>query len=201
VELTSSRVGEGAAFRRELGWKPGEALVGNVAHLADHKGQRYLVEAIPRVLLECPRTRFVIVGEGELEEELKSLAASLGLGDRLTFTGFRTDVPAILDALDLFVMSSHLEGLGTIVLDAMAAGKPVVATRAGGIPEIIEDGRSGLLVPARDPAALAAAVVDVLRHPDLGASLAHEGRQRVLRHYTADAMVEGNLAVYRELTA
>lgn len=201
VERIAPPPGAGEAFRRELGLGTGEALVGNVAHLADHKGQRYLIEAIPSVLRECPSARFVIVGEGELEGELKTLAASLGLGDRLIFTGFRTDVPAVLDALDLFVMSSHLEGLGTIVLDAMAAGKPVVATRAGGIPEMIDDGRHGLLVPARDPAALAGAIVRALGEPALAAFLAGEGKKRVLAHYTADAMVEGNLAVYRDLAA
>lgn len=199
VELRPPQPGEGMEFREELGLQPGELLVGNVAHLADHKGQRYLVEAIPTVLRECPQARFVIVGQGELEKPLKQLAHDLGLGDRLIFTGFRADVPAVLEALDLFVMSSHLEGLGTIVLDALAAGKPVVATRAGGIPEMIEDGRHGLLVPPRDPAALGQAILRVLRAPDRAASLAEQGRLRVLEQYSADAMVEGNLAAYREL--
>jgi glycosyltransferase involved in cell wall biosynthesis len=173
--------------------------VGNVAHLADHKGQRYLVEAVPEVLRSVPRARFVIVGEGELEGDLRARAAALGLGARLLFTGFRTDVPAVLDALDLFVMPSHLEGLGTAVLDALAAGKPVVAAAAGGIPEIVEDGRHGLLVPPRDPGRLARAIVRLLQNPELASQLATEGLRRVRESFSVDAMVAGNLAVYREV--
>jgi glycosyltransferase involved in cell wall biosynthesis len=199
VDFAPAPEGAGAAVRRELGVAQGQLLVGNVGALVDHKGQRYLVEAAALVLRERPDARFAIVGEGELEADLKARAKALGLGGRLLFTGFRRDVPAILDALDLFVMSSHLEGLGTIVLDALAAGKPVVGTRAGGIPEIIEHGSHGLLVPPRNPAALAAAILRVLADPALAARLASQGRARALEGFSADAMVAGNLAVYREL--
>jgi glycosyltransferase involved in cell wall biosynthesis len=199
VDFARAPEGAGAAVRREFGVARGQPLVGNVGALVDHKGQRYLVEAAALVLRERPDARFAIVGEGELESDLKARAKALGLGDRLLFTGFRRDVPAILDALDLFVMSSHLEGLGTIVLDALAAGKPVVGTRAGGIPEIIEHESHGLLVPPRDAAALAAAILRVLADPALAARLASQGRARALEGFSADAMVAGNLAVYREL--
>ncbi|MBI5015082.1 MAG: glycosyltransferase family 4 protein [Deltaproteobacteria bacterium] len=201
VDFTPPPEGGGAAVRRELSVAPGQPLVGTIGALVDHKGQRYLVEAAALVLRERPEARFAIVGEGELRADLEARAEVLGLGDRLLFTGFRRDVPAVLDALDLFVLPSHLEGLGTIVLDALAAGKPVVGTRAGGIPEMIEDGRHGLLVPPRDPPALAAAVLRLLGDPELGRRLAAEGRTRALGSFSADAMVEGNLAVYRELTA
>jgi glycosyltransferase involved in cell wall biosynthesis len=199
VDFARAPEGAGAAVRREFGVARGQPLVGNVGALVDHKGQRYLVEAAALVLRERPDARFAIVGEGELESDLKARAKALGLGDRLLFTGFRRDVPAILEALDLFVMSSHLEGLGTIVLDALAAGKPVVGTRAGGIPEIIEHESHGLLVPPRDAAALAAAILRVLADPALAARLASQGRARALEGFSADAMVAGNLAVYREL--
>lgn len=201
VELGNAAPGAGDAFRRELGLAPDESLVGNVAHLADHKGQRYLLEAVPSVLAVFPRTRFVIVGEGELEGELKALAASLSLGDRLVFTGFRADVPAVLAALDLFVMPSHLEGLGTIVLDALAAGKPVVAARAGGIPDILQDGVEGLLVPPKDPESLSRAIRRVLADRGLAQRLAAAGRKRVEERFGVDAMVEGNLRLYQELAA
>lgn len=201
VDLDRARPGSGEAFRRELGVEDSQLLVGNVAHLADHKGQRYLVEAIPLVLERRPEARFVIVGEGELEESLKSQARELGIGDRLVFTGFRPDVPEIMDALDVFAMPSHLEGLGTIVLDALVAGKPVVAAAAGGIPDIIEHERHGLLVPPRDPAALAAAIVRLLGDRELGCRLAGAGLARVKAEFSVDAMVEGNLGVYRELGA
>jgi len=108
-------------------------------------------------------------------------------------------VAAVMDALDVFVLPSHLEGLGTIVLDALAAGKPVVATRTGGVPEMIEDGRHGLLVPPRDGAALGAAVLRVLEDPALGVRLAEAGCRRVEEEFSADAMARGNLRVYLEL--
>jgi len=200
VDMGRVLPGSGQGFRRELGVGEDELLVGNVAHLADHKGQRYLVDAVPLVLRAFPRARFVIVGEGELAADLRARAAALNLGDRLVFTGFRPDVPAILDALDLFVMPSHLEGLGTVVMDALAAGKPVVAAAAGGIPEIIENGSHGLLVPPRDPEALAGAIVRLLRDPDLSARLATDGLRRVRDTFSVEAMVAGNLAVYRELS-
>ncbi|MEW6486597.1 MAG: glycosyltransferase family 4 protein [Thermodesulfobacteriota bacterium] len=193
--------GAAAAFRRELGVAPDQPLVGNIAHLADHKGQTYLVDALQRVLERVPRVRCVIVGQGELEAPLKEQARRLGLGRHLVFTGFRDDVDAIMEALDLFVMSSHLEGLGTIVMDALLAGKPVVATRTGGIPEIIQDGVHGLLVPPRDPAALAEAVLRLLEDGALAARLASAGQERVRNRFGVGAMVQGNLAVYRELLA
>lgn len=201
VDPNRAAPGAGEAFRRELGLKPGQPLVGNIAHLADHKGQRYLIEAIPEVLKSVPDARFVVVGEGELEEELKRLASGLGLGDRLVFTGFRDDVDAIMDALDVFVMSSTMEGLGTIVADALAARRAVVATRAGGIPEIIDDGADGLIVPPRDSAALSQAIARLLLDGGLRARLGEAGRAKVLRSFSAEATARGNLEVYRELIA
>jgi len=199
VEPAPAPPGAGARFRESVGVSAGEKLVGNVAHLADHKGQRYLIDAVGPVVERVPGARFVIVGTGELEAPLKARAADLGLGDRVVFAGFREDVPAVLEGLDVFVMSSHLEGLGTSVMDALLAGKPVVATRAGGIPDIIEDGVHGVLVPPRDPAALAEAIVRVLENPGWAEGLARAGRDRVLREFSVEAMVRGCLRVYREL--
>lgn len=201
VDPDRAAPGSGAAFRRELGLKPGQPLIGNIAHLADHKGQRYLIEAIPEVLKRHPEARFVIVGEGELEGELKKLSADLDLGGNLVFTGFRNDVDAVMDALDVFVMSSHMEGLGTIVADALAARRAVVATRAGGIPEIVEDGVDGLLVPPRDFGAMAEAIVRLIGDASLRARLGEAGRAKVLRSFSAEATARGNLEVYRELPA
>jgi glycosyltransferase involved in cell wall biosynthesis len=192
---------DGARVRAELGISPDQVLIGNVAHLAEHKGQRYLIEAIPVVIASHPEARFVIVGEGELEGDLKSRAQALDLGDRLLFAGFRPDVPAILGALDVFVMPSHLEGLGTVVLDALAARTPVVATRAGGIPEVITDGHHGLLVPAKDPAALARGILRLVDDRAWAARLAEAGRQRVEECFSVESMVSGNVAVYDELAA
>ncbi len=199
VELNRGTPGEGRGFREELGLAEDQPLIGNIGHLADHKGQRYLVEAVPLVLRDFPRAKFVIVGHGELEVELKARADALGLGGHLFFAGFRRDMAAILDALDVFVLPSHLEGLGTVVLEALAARKPVVATRTGGVPDIIEDGREGLLVPSRDPKALASALSRLLSDSELARTLAEEGHRKVEQNFSVDRMVEGNLELYWEL--
>lgn len=187
------------ALRAALGVPPDHALIANVAHMADHKGQRYLVEAMPAILAARPRTVCAIVGDGELRGELEALAARLGVTGQMRFPGFREDVPSLLKALDVFVMPSHMEGLGTSVLDAMAAGAPVVGTRAGGMPESIEDGVTGLLCPVRDAPALAAAVLRLLGDPALGRRLAAAARARVVERFSTDAMVDGTLRAYRRL--
>jgi glycosyltransferase involved in cell wall biosynthesis len=190
---------ERAALRTELG-APGEGpLIGNIAWFADHKGQVYLVEAAPKILAARPDARIALIGEGELRSALETRARELGVADRVLFPGWRQDIPRCLKAIDLFVMSSHLEGLGTAVLDAMAAGTPVVATRAGGIPEIVVDGETGLLVPVRDPDALGAAVIRMIEDPQLSRDCRIAARRRVRDEFSVDAMVEGTVAVYRTL--
>jgi glycosyltransferase involved in cell wall biosynthesis len=184
------------ALFSEFSIEEDEKVVINVAHLAGHKGQKYLVRAIPAVLERFPRTRFFIVGGGELMEELKALAVSLGLGDELVFTGFREDVGAFYRLADLFVMSSVEEGLGTAVLDALAVGKPVVATHSGGIPEMITNGENGLLVPAKNPSALADAISEMLAEPDNAAQMAARGPELVKTRFSIEAMVAGNINVY-----
>jgi L-malate glycosyltransferase len=183
----------------EFNIKEGEPVIVNVAHLAPHKGQAYLVKAIPYVLEKIPSARFFIVGGGELMADLRSLAASLGLKDRLVFTGFRPDVGNFYSLADLFVMSSVQEGLGTAVLDALAMEKPVVATRAGGIPEIIEDGKTGRLVEPENPAALSEGIIDMLLHSERAGQMAAQGRLRVETNFSIRAMVEKNIAVYRRI--
>jgi len=190
-----------AEIRAMLGIRENERLIGNVAALTAHKGQRYLVEAVPAVRAALPGARVAIFGEGELRSELEAQARSLGLGDALVFAGFRPpeEVPAILKALDLFVMSSVEEGLGTTLFDAMAAGTPIVATCAGGIPEIVRDGETGLLVEKRDPQALAAAVVRMLTDAPLAKRLAAAAGEFVRREGTKERMVEETLRAYLEL--
>jgi glycosyltransferase involved in cell wall biosynthesis len=186
-------------FRDELGFPPDAPVIGNVAHMADHKGQRYLIAAMPAVLAAEPRARLVVVGDGELRGALEAQARELDVGRAVTFTGFRTDVPQWLDFFDVFVMSSHLEGLCTSVLDALVMRKPVVAAAAGGLPEIIRNEETGLLVPTKDPEALAQAILRLLADRELGRRLAEAGRRRVEEHFSADSMVEGTLRVYHEV--
>ena len=190
---------EAPDYRAEFGLAEDAVVIGNVAALVDHKGHRFLLDAVPAVLERHPEARFVICGDGELWDELHAQRARLGIEKQVIFAGFRPDVPGLLGFFDLFVMSSHLEGLNTSILDALAMRRPVVATDAGGIPEIIRDGETGLLVPAKDPPGLASAICRLIDQPPLARRLAEGGRQWVEREFTTDAMVEGTLAVYREL--
>lgn len=183
----------------EFKLKPDAKVVINVAHLAGHKGQQFLVHAIPHVLKKIPGARFFIIGEGELMAELQALSASLGIKQALSFTGFRKDVGAFYKIADLFVMSSVQEGLGTAVLDALSLGKPVVAANVGGIPEIIKDGESGRLVEAGDPQALAEGIIEMLKNVDQAGAMARRGQDNVKAKFSIDAMVENNIAVYNRL--
>ena len=199
VDLQRFAGDSGEHLVTEFNLTPGEKMVINVAHLAGHKGQQFLVRAIPRVVKKIPTVRFFIVGKGELLAELKALAASLGITRELIFTGFRNDVGAFYKLADLFVMSSVQEGLGTAVLDALAEGKPVVATDCGGIPEIIRDGKTGRLVKPADPEALAQGIIDLLTNPGLAQEMADRGKSLVQDSFSIKTMAENNLVVYRKL--
>ncbi|MEZ5318845.1 MAG: glycosyltransferase [Vicinamibacterales bacterium] len=179
-------------------WLPhGAPIVGNVAALAPHKGQKHLVAAAARVVRELPDTRFVIVGEGELRAALEKQIRDLGLERHVVLTGFREDALGLMKSFDLFAMSSVTEGLGSAMLEAMAAGLPIVGTRAGGIPEAVADGETGLLVPPHDEPALAAAIAALMRDPDRRRALGRAGRARVEAEFSIERMVEGTLDVYR----
>jgi len=181
----------------EAFWLPHDApVVGNVAALVPHKGQRHLVEAAHLVVQEIPDVRFIILGEGELREHLERQVREHHLEKHVLLPGFRTDVLGCIKGFDLFVMSSVTEGLGTSLLDAMAASRPIVATTAGGIPEIVEHGLNGLLVPPRDHPALAAAIVRMLKDPDLRRRMGAAGFARVRERFTVDRMIAGTAAVY-----
>lgn len=183
------------------GAKPGQPLLLNVAALTDHKDQATLLRAAAKLRESVPHFRLVIAGSGELEQPLNALASQLNLDDHVIFAGYVSDLDSVYGAADLFIMSSHLEGLCTSILDALSVGVPVVATRTGGIPEIIEHDKNGLLVPARDPDALAAQIQRLLDDPSLRNRFIAEGHQTVAREFTADAMVEGTLNVYRKILA
>jgi glycosyltransferase involved in cell wall biosynthesis len=197
IDLDAARAGaDPARFRAELGI--GDVpLVGTVGALVDHKDHETLVAAAALVHARRPDAVFVIAGEGERRAALVALIEARGLAGTVRLLGFRHDVPSILAALDVFVLSSHLEGLGTTVLDAMSAGAPVVATRTGGVPEMIDDQRTGLLVPPRDPAGLAAAIGRLLDDRALAARLRDAARNAVGERFGADRMVDETLAIYR----
>jgi glycosyltransferase involved in cell wall biosynthesis len=182
--------------REEYWFPPHSLIVGNIAALVPHKGQKYLIDAAAIVVREAPEARFLVLGEGELRPTLEHQVKHLHLSQHVVFAGFRTDVLAVLKGLDLFVMSSVTEGLGTSLLDAMAASRPIVATQAGGIPEVVVDGETGVLVPPRDGEALAAAILGLLRDESRRRRMAEAGLARVRTAFSVDRMVEATLAVY-----
>jgi glycosyltransferase involved in cell wall biosynthesis len=189
----------GTDVRAEFGIPPDAALVGVVAHFADHKGHRYLVEAMPRLLEAVPDTRVLFAGKGELRADLEEQAKRLGVDDRVIFAGFRSDVPDCFMAMDVVAAPSVLEGLNTSILDALYLERTVVASGVGGIPEIVHDGQTGVLVPPRNPERLADAIARVLRDREEAKRLGRNGRALVLEGFTSDAMVDGTLAVYEEV--
>lgn len=175
-------------------------VIGEIARYCDVKGQRELIQA----LAEVPGTRLVLAGRdlesgGAFQAELEREAERMGVRDRLEL-GFREDVAALLDELDVVALPSWTEGLPMSLLEAMAHGRPVVATAVGGTPEVVADGETGLLVPPRDPAALAAALRRLLEDPELRRRFGEAGRRRVAERFTARAMEEKILSLYAEVT-
>lgn len=184
----------------EAFWLPHHApVVGNVAALVPHKGHRYLIDAAHLVVQEMPDARFIILGEGELRDHLEKQVREHSLEKHVLLPGFRPDVLGCIKGFDLFVMSSVTEGLGTSLLDAMACRKAIVATSAGGIPEVVEDRVNGLLVPPRDAHALAAAIVRALKDENLRERMAEAGFARVNERFSVDQMVRATAAVYERL--
>ena len=159
------------------------------------------MEAIALLIRDEPQLGVVIAGDGALRATLEAQAMALGITAHVCFTGFRHDILALMQGFEIFVFSSYFEGLGTAILDAMALGKPVVATRAGGIPEAVQDGLTGLLVPPRDPQALADAVRYLLGHPEHVKAFGRAGRQRVEHSFTVEQMVCRTLEVYERVLA
>lgn len=198
-EVETARAGgRSRALRLALGVPEGAPLVGVIAALAPHKDHATFLRAARLVLDARPDAWFVCAGEGPGASDVLDRVHELDLGARVLLPGFVEDVPALLGALDLFVLPSHLEGLGTSVLDAQAAGVPVVATRVGGVPEMIEHGVNGLLVPARDPALLAASILEVLADPESALVRARAARISVER-FDLTATVAATAQLYAEL--
>jgi glycosyltransferase involved in cell wall biosynthesis len=199
IDLERVEAAPPANLHAEL-WLPHHApIVGNVAALVPHKGQRHLIEAARLVLPQVPDARFVIAGEGELRPALERQIKDHHLEKHVLLAGFRPDVLSLHKAFDIFVMSSVTEGLGTSLLDAMAAGKPVVATTAGGIPEVVVDGETGFLVPPRDHDAMAGAIVKLLKDDALRQTMGEAGSARVRTVFSAERMVQDTLRVYQRV--
>src|SRR5213080_3633825 len=190
----------GAAVRGELRLGAGEPLVGLVANIRGSKGHNVFLEAARQILAVAPRARFVIVGDGVGYEDVRRRVTALGLAERVTMTGFRRDIPEVMAALDLLVLpSTRSEATSQVIPQALAVGTPVVATAVGGIPEIVKDGVTGRLVPPGEPAALAAAIEDMLTDVGRAHAMAHAGQALVRERFTVDAMMVATTTVYASL--
>jgi glycosyltransferase involved in cell wall biosynthesis len=174
-------------------------VVGNVGALVAQKAQHTLIDAAALVVREVPDTRFVILGEGELRPALEDQIRHKHLERHVFLAGFRADVLELMKDFDVFALSSLHEGMCTSLVDAMAAGKPAVATAVGGVPEVVADGETGFLVPARDHHALAEKIVGLLRDETLRRRMGEAGLARARRLFTVERMVEKTAAVYRDL--
>lgn len=179
---------------------PDEAPVaGVIAQLIPRKGHQVLLEALPQVLAAQPRLQVLLFGRGPLEAELKRQVERGGLQDSVRFAGFRDDLERLLPALDLVVHPALMEGLGVALLQASACAVPVVAARAGGIPEVVRDGDNGRLVAPGDAAGLAGAMIELLGNRELARRMGARGRELVQTEFSIARMVAGNLAVYRQV--
>ena len=189
-----------AELRVELGLHPDNMVVGMVANMNRAvKGVRYFIESLPRIVEAVPRARFVIVGQGEEAMALRARSAELGVSNFVTFAGYRRDVNRFYALMDVSVLTSLSEGLSITILESMSHGVPVVATRVGGNPEIVEDGETGLLVPAKDPEAFADAVIRVLNSPSLASAMGESGRARVSEDLSIQSVAQSYARLYADV--
>jgi glycosyltransferase involved in cell wall biosynthesis len=205
VDPRRAQSGDRERGRAALGIGNDALLLLTVATLTDHKGHTYLLRAMPKILAELGSRPVVLAlaGDGELRQALEAEVAATGLESTVRFLGFRSDVPDLIKAADLFVMPSHMEGLCSTLIDVMFARTPIVTTTAGGIPDLVGpfngEPEVARLVPPRDPAALAQAIVAAIGDLPALQTMIYRAEARALSRFTDEQMVEGTLGVYREL--
>jgi glycosyltransferase involved in cell wall biosynthesis len=188
-------------IRAELGARSDDVLIGTVAVLSRQKGIAHLLEAAAQVAPRLPAAKFVVVGDGPLRESLAAQAAEAGLVGRVIFTGYRKDIPLLMDALDIYAQPSLWEGLPLVLLEALRAGKPIVATKVGGNPEVVEHERNGLLVEPGDAAALAGAIVRVATDEQFRAAVPGVNVAKFQRDFALDSMVAAHVNAYSRLAS
>ncbi|UCE24393.1 MAG: glycosyltransferase [Candidatus Zixiibacteriota bacterium] len=202
IECTSNETpSDVAVLRKELGLSESDLVVGHVANFRPPKGHRYLAEAAAKVCAEIPNAKFLLVGEfgdGSIKSEVEMLAGQFGIQDKLLMLGFRSDVGRLLNLIDVFVLSSISEGHPLSVVEAMAAGKPVVATNVGGLPEIVDQGETGYLVEPGDSSTLAEKLCLLLRNSDLRERMGHRSRELARRRFSLETMMTGYEKLYQE---
>ncbi len=191
---------ETEAEKKRLGINPGTNVIGTVAQLRVEKGIEYLLKAVPKVLSSFPNSVFIIVGDGSLREELEALTKKLNIEHNVIFTGFSKKITCLLSIFDIKVLPSLNEGFGLVIVEAMVAGKPVIATNVGGIKEILRDGETGLFVPPADPDSLAEKIVYLLKNKDLAKCMGKKAKEES-KKYDIKSHVKKIEEQYLELVA
>ncbi len=187
------------AKRRELGIPPGCRVVGTVGRLVTIKGPKYLIQAAAKVIEKIPQTVFVFVGDGELRPELEELATRLGIRENVLFAGWRSDVAEVMHTFDIFALPSLNEAMGKVLVEVMAAAKPVVASRVGGITNLVKDGETGYLVPPEDSEALAEKLLLLLEDESLAGRFGEAGKVTVYPKFDIETRIEKVESLYEEL--
>jgi glycosyltransferase involved in cell wall biosynthesis len=198
--FTTAEPAKVQAFREKFGIMPEQKVIGTVTRLREEKGNRYFIEAAPQVLREFPKARFVIVGDGQLREELEALAKKLNLDGKLHFAGFVSEVAVALAAMDIYVMASLTEGFPFALAEAMAAGKTVAVTNVGGMKEMVQHEENGLLVPPANSSAMAIALVRLLKNPTLTQHLGQAACERS-QAFSVERNVQALEKIYSEMLA
>ncbi|MCM8813803.1 MAG: glycosyltransferase [Candidatus Omnitrophica bacterium] len=186
-------------IRREFAIDPQAPLIGIVGRINAQKAHQFFLQAAREVIMAVPGARFLIVGDGPLKSRQEALARDLGIAGHTVFCGYRADIPNIMADIDISVLSSVSEALAVVNLEAMLMGKPVACFDVGGISELVENGRTGILVPPRDAHALAQAIIYLAQNPESARKMGALGRQRVQEYFTLDIMVRKHEALYRSL--
>jgi glycosyltransferase involved in cell wall biosynthesis len=203
VVPSEPRLNKDGSVRRQLGIPPDAPVIAAVCRLNQNKGLEYFLRAAVALRPRFPEARFLIVGGSYFDplypKTLEQLTTQLGLNDRVIFAGERNDVPRVLQEIDISVLPSLNEGLSNSLLEAMAAGLPVVATRVGGNPEVVQHGKTGLLVPPRDPQALAEAITRILESPEMSRQFGRAGFDRVKDNFSLAATVRRTEDLYMSL--
>lgn len=201
ADCFAPRPAERDAVRRELGLAPQVMVMIQVARLDYLKDHITAVRALARVVVQLPATRLILVGDGPERLSIQREVERFGLTDNVMFLGTRQDVARLLQGADLFLLTSVSEGIPLTVIEAMATGLPAVCTRVGGMPEIVEEGETGLLAPAKDDDALAAAVLHMARKPELRARMGQHGQQRARESFSETRMAARYLALYGDMAS
>jgi glycosyltransferase involved in cell wall biosynthesis len=199
VDLRHFKETKNDPYRKKLGFHSKDIVLGTVARLSEQKGHRYLIDAVKKVVRKYPNIRVLFIGDGPLREKLEFQVHRLRLNATIQFLGFRSDIKELLGALDIFILPSLFEGLPNVILEAMACGKPVIATNVSGIPEVIVDHQTGILIPPKDSDAIAQAIFQMLRDTKKMRMMGKMSRKRVEEKFNLKQQVSAFAMLYEKM--